>query len=414
MLRMPEPLREKPDETGGLRAQFSEIARRTGEWDMRRRVAAGAAVAAMLLVAAFVTLRYAFPHEARAFVVEDKPVAWRLKGPGVLDATNRVTVTARINGRLKWIGVDRNDPVRAGQTIARLEAEDLANLLGGARADADAAAKAIVQARSNRARAAAGLQKLQQDLDRRKRLIVSGAVSRAELDATELAVRAAEAESDSAESAVARAVAQARAADANVAATAARLDDATLISPLDGVVVTRDRNVGDVVTPGSPVLQVVDPASVVVSARFDESVMGVLTPGQNAAIFFTSIPNRAFQGKVVRIARQVDQETREFVVDISLDSLPPNWALGQRTSVHIDVESRSPHALAPTRYIRRAEGQAGVWVARDGRAAWRALSLGHAIGPLVEVREGLAIGDTVLDPAGRYAGQRVRPAFEAP
>lgn len=410
MLKRPEWMRQGEHPANPASADDADFDADPPFW--RRRGALAGAGAALLMVVAWFVWFYLVPSRAQAYRIDHKPIDWALRGPGLLDATNRVTVTARISGRLKWIGKDRNDPVATGEVLARLDDDDLKNQLAGARAESEAAQRAVVAAQSVKASASARLEKLQLDVERRRKLIAKGAVSRAEMDASELKLKEAQAELEGASVAIARATAQAQAAAATAAAAAARFEDATLRSPLNGLVVARERNVGDVVTPGSPILQLVDPASIIVSARFDESVMGVLRPGQAASIQFTSAPDREFAGKVVRIGRQVDQETREFLVDLSLDALPRNWALGQRTSVRINVASHSDSVLVPMRFIQRDEGKAGAWVLSGGHVRWRPVLVRHTIGPVVEIEKGLAFGETVVDPTGRYAGEAVTPAAD--
>lgn len=409
MLKRPEWIRRGE---GMVAVDSSDDAAPLPFW--RRRTALvlfGAALAAGLTWFAWF---YLIPTRALIYRIEHRPVAWALQGPGLLDATNRVLLTARINGRLKWIGKDRNDPVKVGEIVARLDDDDLMSQLAGARAESEAAQRAIAAAHSNSASASARLEKLERDVERRRKLIVSGAVSRADLDASELALKESHAQVESAAAAIARASAQAQAVAATAAVAQARVEDAVLRSPLNGLVVTRDRNVGDVVTPGSPIVQLVDPASIIVSARFDESVMGVLRVGQAGSIYFTSAPDSAFSGRVVRIGRLVDQETREFVVDLSLDALPLNWALGQRTHVRLDVESQSKFVLVPMRFIVRDEGKAGAWVLHAGHVSWRPVLVRHTIGPVVEIESGLSFGETVVDPAGRYMWEAIASAQNGP
>ncbi len=406
MLKRPEWMRQSDNASNS--SSLDDEAPERPIW--RSRAALIGASAIVAVVAAWFAYSYLIPTTAQVYRVERTPIVWSLKGPGLLDATNRVVLTARISGRLKWIGKDRNDPVESGEVVARLDDDDLKNQVVGARADSEAAQRAVVAAESNRARAGARLERLQLDVERRRKLIVTGSVSRAELDATEFGLKEAQAEVDGTKVAIARATAQAQAAAAVAAGAQARYEDATLRSPLNGLVVSRERNVGDVVTPGSPIVQLVDPASIIVSARFDESVMGVLRAGQAATISFSSTPDRAFAGKVVRIGRLVDQETREFLVDLSLDALPRNWALGQRTNVTIEVSSQAESPLVPMQYIQREEGKAGVWVLSGGHARWRPVLVRHTIGPVVEIEKGLDFGEVVIHPEGRYSGEAISPA----
>ena len=123
---------------------------------------------------------------------------------------------------------------------------------------------------------------------------------------------------------------------------------------------------------------------------------------------FSSDPHRPYAATVSRIGRQVDQETREFTVDLKLGEVPPNWAVGQRATVTILAESPSPGIAVPQRFFARDQGRVGLWLAHDGRAYWTPVSLGYSSGSDIEITRGLAVGDQVLSPAGRFAYQAVR------
>jgi HlyD family secretion protein len=351
--------------------------------------------------------RYAIAKAVIAFKVENRPLEWTLRGPGLVDATNKVSLTAKVQGRLAIVNVERNQRVKEGDVVATFEADDLRNQLGAIKAEAEAAGSSVGVARSSESRARTALEKLQADLARRERLATSGVVSRVEIDTLQSQVRQAEAELLGATTSIQRAEAQKRSADANVKSMLARLEEATIRSPLNGVIVSRERNVGDVVLPGALIAQAVDPASIIVSARFDESNMSSLTPGQPAKVAFLSAPRIEYPGKILRIGRQVDVETREFTADIVLERLPDNWALGQRATVLVATKAVSEVPLVPQRFIHRSGGKAGVWQLQGGRASWRSISLGHATGPYIEVTSGVKAGDILLDPFDRYSGEPV-------
>jgi hypothetical protein len=69
--------------------------------------------------------------------------------------------------------------------------------------------------------------------------------------------------------------------------------------------------------------------------------MARLEPGQPARVIFRSEPDRSYPGRVVRLGRETDRETREFVVDVQPEVLPKNWAIGQRAEVYIEAASRT-------------------------------------------------------------------------
>ena len=342
------------------------------------------------------------PH----YVVARGSVVVEITGPGILDATNKVTVTSRIPGFLKTILVDRNDPVTAGQSIAQLDAGDVQYQLEAARADAEAAKSAILEARSNQAKGMALLDKAKSDVARRRQL-PAGIVSAVEIEALEITVRQAQAEYDRLTALIDRSLAQARGAMAQVQVLEFKRAEAEIRSPLNGVVVSRDRSVGDLLVAGMQLFQLVDPTSIIVSTRLDELIMGLIEPGQTTRLRFTSSSLRAFDAKVLRVSRNVDPETREFIVEVTPEELPRNWALGQRANVAIKVPLPSDTIAVPQAFVAHRGGRAGVWRQEQGRAVWAPIDVGAVSGTYLQVLGGLSAGDAIVHPKGRYMFERV-------
>lgn len=350
---------------------------------------------------------YALPRKVDFHEVRPRLMSLEINGPGLLDAINRVVVTSRIQGFLKVIEVDRNDPVKRGQVLARLESVDLENQLAAAQAEASAAERGVGEAQSERARVQAGFDKAKIEFERRTTLARTNAISPAELTNAESAFRQAEADLARADAGIERAKAQVLAKQANVKVLEARLGEATIASPLDGVVISRERNPGDLLLPGANLMQVVELSTIIISARFDESARATIKVGQPARIRLAADPGHLLTGRVLRLSRQVDQETREFTADITLDALPESWAMGQRANVAVEAQSPALAIGVPETFVTRRDGRAGVWLAKGGRAAWTPVVLGYVSGSNIEVTRGLAAGDVVLAPAGRYAFEPV-------
>lgn len=371
---------------------------------------AGKAAFILLLLAAATGLMgywYVIPAPVTFYAVQPRLMSLEINGPGLLDAINRVVITSRIQGFLKEVKVDRNDRVTTGQVLALLDSEDLRNQVAAAQADAVAAHRTVAEIESERDRAVALFDKTKVELGRRTTLLRLNATSQAEVTTAEAAFKQAEADVARANASIERSKAQALSKEASVKVLEARLADATITSPLDGVVISRERNPGELLLPGVSLMQLVDEATIIVSARFDESARSAIRPGQAAKIRFASDPSRTWNGRVLRLSRQVDQETREFTVDITLDALPDSWAMGQR--VNVAVEARSPAMVigVPETLIARRDGRAGIWVGQNGRAVWTPVALGYASGSDIQVAHGLSAGDIVLPPEGRYDYQPV-------
>jgi HlyD family secretion protein len=325
-----------------------------------------------------------------------------------------VMATARIQGFMKAIYVDKNDRVIPGQVLAEIESDDLASQLAAALSDADAADFAVSEARGNQESIRALADKAKADFERRRGLLQTATISQADWMASEAAFKQTQADLARAGVTIERLLAQAATARANVRLLQVRFNDATIRSPLNGIVVRKNRNVGDLLVPGAVLMEIVDPSTVILAARFDEAIMGTIKPGQRITAQFAAELGRTFKGSVLRLNRQVDQETREFEVDIVLDELPTTWAIGQRSTVIIVATGPETTIAIPKDIIVRRRGRVGVWKIEDGRAVWVPVTLGYPSGNAIQVLSGLQPGDVVLPPKGRFEFEPVNVVEERP
>jgi len=232
-------------------------------------------------------------------------------------------------------------------------------------------------------------------------------VSAVEIETLEITVRQAQAEYDRSAAVEQGAGARVAVATAQAGVLQHKRNEAQIRSPLNGVVVSRDRSVGDLLTPGVQLFQIVDPKSIVIATRLDESIMSLIEPGQSAEVRFTSDPAQTISAKVMRVNRVVDPETREFIVELTPDRLPRNWALGQRAYVAIQALLPPGIAVVPLAFVARRDGRVGVWQSILGRAAWLPIEAGNVSGNYLQVFNGVTAGDYILDPRGRYRFEAV-------
>ncbi|MDX9972354.1 MAG: efflux RND transporter periplasmic adaptor subunit, partial [FCB group bacterium] len=174
------------------------------------------------------------------------------------------------------------------------------------------------------------------------------------------------------------------------------LADTQLASPFDGLVLRRSREPGDIIVPGSEILQIISTEQMWISAWVDETAMESLAVGQPARVVFRSNPDRTFNGTVARLAPLADRETREFLVDVTVKDLPKTWAVGQRAEVYIQTARKDQALLAPQQSIAWQEDQAGLFVDHAGHAQWRSVTLGLRGAETVEITKGLTAGEAVI------------------
>jgi HlyD family secretion protein len=199
----------------------------------------------------------------------------------------------------------------------------------------------------------------------------------------------------------------------------ARLAQTEARSPFQGIVLRREREVGDVAVPGAAVLRVAATDEIWASVWVDETFLDALRPDLPARVVLRSAPAQPLLGRVVRIGRELDRETRELLVDVALERLPERYAFGQRVDLWIETRRAADVLRIPAAFLVRRDGRAGAMAIEAGRAVFRPLQLGLEGRDWVEVRRGLAAGETLVRPALPGArplvgGERVRPAEGQP
>jgi RND family efflux transporter MFP subunit len=374
---------------------------------MRWRVWAGAGLVALALAGAGY---WRFGRIVAVPVVTAAPgvVAARVVGPGAVQARVPVTLGARINATITQVNVDVGDAVQQGQLLMTLDDRDLNARRGVVTGQQEALLRNTVGARAAVAKAQADLELARNKLRRDSELLVQGFVSQAVVDASKAALDAATAGVDAAQAALA-----AREADARTLVQEARYADVALshtrvTAPMDGVIVQRLGEVGNTVVPGTPLLKMVDPRSLWVATRVDESVIDRVQPGQVASIRLRSGP--VMPGKVARIARQSDAATRELDVHVAFDNVPQRFAIDQEAEVSIAVGEDRGIVVPLTALVRDRDGRTGVLVVDSARTRFQPVTTAGADDLRVLVVKGLAGGESVVAHAADVkAGQRVRP-----
>jgi len=352
----------------------------------------------LLPAAAAVTiywLRFA-PLAAVTHTVAVADVAGETMGTGTLEARYAASLGPRITGRLTAVHVDQGDRVTAGQLLATLDDAEARRHLGAAEAARDSAAATVARVRTDEARAQAVLSRARLEHTRAVSLVESRSVAESERDKATEQLRIAEADLARGRAAIAEAVQAHAAAGSQVALQQELLAHTRLVAPFAGLVVRRDRHPGDVVTPGATVLHLVAPEELWVSAWIDETASAALAPDQPARVVFRAEPAVPYPGRVARLGRETDRETREFLVDVRVGRLPANWTIGQRAEVFIETGRRPGVVALPAAFLVQRDGVTGTWILRDGRARWQPLTVGLRGAGLAEIRSGLAAGDRVV------------------
>jgi HlyD family secretion protein len=340
------------------------------------------------------------PVPVKAFLVKPDTVQSEVMGTGALDARIKITISSKITGRIAALGADQNDQVTKDKLLAMLDDSDLRQQVEVASAALEATRAALLRTHADITRAQAVLAQAKLDHDRSSQLFQKKVASKDEVDKAKEALDVAQAGLDSSKAAKVEAEHQVVTAERTLQYQQARLAETKILCPLDdGLVTFRHREVGDIVVPGTAILDVVSLKEMWVSAWVDESASDALAAGQVARIVFRSEPKKSYSGEIARLARQTDRETREFLVDVRVKGLPGNWSMGQRAEVYIQTGSKVDVPSIPQRLLHWREGKPGVWVDDGGTARYQEVVLGIRGRETVEIVSGLTIGQAVITAA---------------
>lgn len=288
---------------------------------------------------------------------------------GSLEAEQQATVRAEIAGQVMQTYVEQGESVRRGQLMATIDATSL-------REAALSAQSAVRSAQST-------LDNAQRDLQRNQRLYQAGAIAERDVQAAQQAVT----------------TAQAALADAKARLTLAQqqLDKATVRAPFAGVVSVRSVNGGDVMQPGTEMFTIVNPSSMRLQASVPAAQLSALRVGAAVRFSVTGYPNRTFTGHISRISPTADPATRQVQIYVSIPNAGNALVAGLYAQGTVASETVQG-LVAPATAIDRSGLTPTVVRIQQGKAQRVPVQLGLRDSQTneVEVRSGLALGDTLL------------------
>jgi RND family efflux transporter MFP subunit len=327
----------------------------------------------------------------------------------VLNATGRVSawrkaaVSTKATGRLEWLGVEEGSRVKEGDVIARLENQDVAAARDSARAN-------TIAARANLEQGEAELRDAESNYTRSRELFEKKFIAEAALITAQVREEKAKASVSSLKAAIG-------VADANARQAEVALEQTLIRAPFDGIVLTKNANMGDIITPFSSaadskgaVVNMADMDTLEVEADVSEASISKIKAGMPAEIQLDAYPDLRMPGKVSRIVPTVDRTKATLLVKVSFVEkdprvLPDMSAKVAFLSREAKPEERKPvTAVRPEAVVSRG-GKKVVFVVDEKAGTVKPVPIGEAtkLGDLVQV-SGVKAGDkVVLNPSERLA-----------
>lgn len=293
---------------------------------------------------------------------------------GSLRSTREAVVSGKVMGTIIEIRKAAGDRVKRGEVVVIVDSRDVAGQIQQARG-------ALAQARAAAAIAETNFKRFEQ-------LQGKGAASQLELDQARYQL-------DTARGAVTQ-------AEGAVATAMSYQSYAEIPAPFDGRVVDRMCEVGDMASPGRPLLKIEDETRLRLDVTLSENDLQAARIGATVKVRVPSIGDRVLEGKVAEIVPAADTATHSFLVKIDLasDALLRSGQYGQAvfTAGTRDV------LRVPQSAVRKRGGLTGVYVIEGDHATFRLITVSDSGGDGVEVLSGLSEGDRfIVSPAGEIA-----------
>lgn len=341
-----------------------------------------------------------------------------------VEARDRVTVKAKVPGSVLDLRVREGDVVKKGDLLATIDSPAIKFQLQRGKADQWAASQqasssspqlAVVEAQARMTEAT--LKNARDELGRLQQLTASGATPAAELDRAKSNVLVLEAQlaSQRAQSRALRIdlTAKASGSSAVLSELTAKVADAEVRAPIDGVVLARTVEPGELVPQNGPLFKIGDVKTLVLECMVDEADIGRLDVGKKAAVSLYAFPKQVFRGEVIEILPDADRAKKSFLVKVRVVDAPSAMRSGMSAEVNIIVDEHAGALLAPTEAL---DANGSVWVIRGGRAAKQTIVTGVRDMLNVEVLSGLNDGDeiVVLGMADLVVDARVKTTHKDP
>ncbi len=319
-----------------------------------------------------------------------------LTASGYVVAQRKAAVASKGTGRLEYLGVIEGDVVKKGSIIGRLEDSDVEAALGQAKANLGVAKAGVDQAKAE-------LDDATSNYEREKSLYSQNLASEADYDPANARYKKAVAGVISAEATV-------KAAEAAVSSAEVQVEYTYIRAPFDGTVLTKDADVGDVITPfgaasGSrgDLVTLADMTSLEVEADVSESNIEKVYTGQPCEITLDAIADKRYHGYVHKIVPTADRAKATVLTKVQFEDrddlvLPEMSAKVIFLSKESEktAENSTAKISVPVSAVTTRDGKKVVFLLRDQTVVEIPVVVGELMGDNIEVKEGLSVGDKVV------------------
>ena len=384
----------KPD-LGGLRID----AHKRGSRNAGKRIA----ILLFILIAVLVIVggAYAYMHRAPSVQVAtvdapDTGPQALLNASGYVTPQRRATVAAKITGRVTGVFFTEGLHVRKGFVLATLDDSDAQRALASAKADRDATQASILDLQVQ-------LKNAQIELRRAQELKAAGIQTQEALDSATMNANSLQAKIDYTRE-------QVLAGDARIKVAQQAVDNTIISAPFDGIIVSKDAQVGEMVSPVSAgggftrtgIATIVDMGSNEIEVDVNENYIARVKPNQEVTAVLDAYPDWKIPCRVRTIIPTADRQKATVEVRIAFDKLDPRILpdMGVKVTFLGPEEAQAQKTpvgvMVPQNAVRDDGGQKFVFLVKNDRVERHAVKVGTSNGAQTQILAGLTPGDNIV------------------
>ncbi|MGC3982367.1 MAG: efflux RND transporter periplasmic adaptor subunit [Steroidobacteraceae bacterium] len=338
-----------------------------------------------------------------------------LDASGYVVARRQATVSAKITGKVNEVLVEEGMSVKADQVLATLDASTATRQL-------DLSQQQAAAARSELAQVKVRLGEAQRAAKRAEQLRTDKLISEADLDTAQSSVAALQAQLDALQS-------QVNVADASVRVQQQNMSDLTVRAPFAGVVISKDAQPGEMVSPISAgggytrtgIATIVDMESREVEVDVNEAFINRVMDGQKTEAILDAYPDWTIPSHVISIVPAADRQKATVKVRIGFDQLEPRILPDMGVKVRF-LDNAAANAAAPTRAVVEVpssavtsiNGKQYVWRVTDERIERIAVSTGNTRSDRTEILSGISDGDSLVAMPGEQLQDGAKVKVKTP
>jgi HlyD family secretion protein len=328
-----------------------------------------------------------------AATAENRELVSALEISGVLVPAQSVDISSKFSGKVVSLGFNVGSAVRAGDILIQLDTDTLNAQLMQSQAGLQSAEAAAESAQSQASLAKINLDAARKLYDRTKILYESGAVSQSQMDDITDKLNIAQ---NQYENASGPAQAQARAAIstalANINNYQVQIDSATIRSPIDGLLTSRNVNVGQVVSTGVAVISIVDTSTLKLKSTVNQELLPLLSIGREMDVIIDSYPDNNLKGTISSLGPIAVSTGEVFPLEIIINNSGGLMAgLSARAAVSTIVKG----IMVPASAVTQGGGESYVYVINDNTVSKRVVKVGLKNDQDAQIIKGLNAGEQV-------------------